>query len=303
MMPFGRAEARAAGISSHTLTGPDFVRLFHGRYVSAAAKLTPLLYARAALGVSGSDAHASHFTAARIWGGCVPDQPNTHVSSPRGGTRCERRGVKTHDLNASAQVVRFRGIRVSTPEQCLLDLATELSLVDLVVFGDSLVKAKRTTVARLGDAAARWSGPGAVLARRAASFVRKGVDSPMESRLRMLIVLAGLPEPQVNLILHNSSGDWVMRFDLSYPELKLIIEYDGRQHAEDTKQWGRDVDRREVLDRAHWRLVVVRADGIYVDPQRTLIRIVDAIRDCGGSVPTRLKNEWRQHFPGRPAAA
>jgi len=47
--------------------------------------------------------------------------------------------------------------------------------------------------------------------------VRIGVDSPLETRLRLLIVLAGLPEPKVNHQLRDQHGDVVMRFDLSYP--------------------------------------------------------------------------------------
>ena len=89
----------------------------------------------------------------------------------------------------------------------------------------------------LRDAALAWHGRGAKLARRAARFVRDGVDSAMETRLRMLLVLAGLPAPEVNFILHHPDGSWWMRFDMCYPALKLIIEHDGRQHAEDSRQW------------------------------------------------------------------
>ena len=48
-----------------------------------------------------------------------------------------------------------------------------------------------------------------------------------------------------------------MRFDLCYPSLKLIIEYDGRRHAEDSDQWLHDLKRREALDRMGWRILVV----------------------------------------------
>ena len=52
----------------------------------------------------------------------------------------------------------------------------------------------------LDQAAATWSGRGAKFAvEGAARYVRNGVDSVHETRLRMLLVLAGLPEPTVNL--------------------------------------------------------------------------------------------------------
>ena len=66
----------------------------------------------------------------------------------------------------------------------------------------------------------------------------------METRLRLLVVLAGLPEPVVNHVLRDENGGWTYRFDLSWPQVKLALEYDGRQHAEDSRQWVRDVRRR-----------------------------------------------------------
>ena len=127
---------------------------------------------------------------------------------------------------------------MSGPLQTFLDLAgAGLDLVDLVVLAESLVAAQRFQPADLVDAAQSWLGHGAKRARLAGRYVRAGVDSPQETRLRMLLVLAGLPEPVINLILRWPDGSWRMRLDLSYPELQLIVEYDGRQHAENTLQW------------------------------------------------------------------
>jgi REase_MTES_1575 len=197
--------------------------------------------------------------------------------------------------------VVHQGVSVTSPGQTFLDLASCLNLVDLVIFGDSLVRAKRTTSQELIDSSDAWTGSGARLARRAARLVRANVDSPMETRLRLLIVLAGLPEPEINVILRNREGDWVLRFDLCYRDLKLAIEYDGRQHALDDKQWAKDIERRELLDRLGWRLIVVRAHDVYAEPERTLNRIADAMRACGApTVRRRFKEEWRHYFPGQP---
>jgi hypothetical protein len=119
----------------------------------------------------------------------------------------------------------------------------------LVVVADGLIKAGQTSPERLIAAAAHWSSRGCRVARRAASLARQGVDSPQETRLRLLLVLAGLPEPRVNLIIRGQDGSWRRRYDLAYEYLRLIIEYDGRQHAEDTQQWLTDIFRREELDR------------------------------------------------------
>ncbi|HEX8510522.1 MAG TPA: DUF559 domain-containing protein [Propionibacteriaceae bacterium] len=193
------------------------------------------------------------------------------------------------------------GILVSSPMQAFLELAAAgVPLVDLVVAGDSLVKAANALPQQFIDAAASWRGRNARRARRAARLVRVGVDSAMETRLRLLIVLSGLPEPEVNIIIRDDQGNWALRFDMCYPDLRLIVEYDGRQHAESEEQWGRDIDRREQLDRMGWRLLVVRANGIYGHPEQTLRKVQQALRECGAvRVPGRLRPEWMRHFPAR----
>ncbi len=285
------------------LRGPGFRRLFFDLHVAGCVPVTARLRATAALKISLAGSHASHFTAAEIWSLAPPQQPLTHVSVPPDGAHPQRTGIKVHDAPATADVVELDGLRVSSPVQAFLELVGRVGLVELVVIGDRLVRRRYATPQRLLRAALSWRGPGARLARRAARLVRAGVDSPMESRLRMLLVLAGLPEPKVNLILRDRSGDWRFRLDLSYPDVKLVVEYDGRQHAEDSEQWGRDLTRREFFDRWGWRLIVVRADGIYNDPERTLQRVATALRERGATaIPRRFSSEWRQHFPGQATA-
>jgi hypothetical protein len=208
--------------------------------------------------------------------------------------------VGSHAISRGAEVVTFAGLRISSPAQTFIDLATELSLVELVVLGDSLVRRGRTTPRQLIEAAIAFKGKGCRAARRAARLVRAGVDSPMETRLRLLMVFAGLPEPVVNHMVYDANGVLSKRFDLSYPELRLIIEYDGRHHAESQQQWDRDIERREELDSEEWRLIVIQANGIYVEPRHTLERIVDAMRARGArGLPRKLSHEWERHFPGR----
>lgn len=297
--PFSRADARAAGIGLKTLLSSRFHKVFYDCYVSSAVPLSTRLRAKAALGISPPGSFVSHATAARIWGGIVSETSDVHVTVPPTAVRSSRQGVKAHAGVIGAAVTRFRSLAISTPEQTFLDLATCLDLVALVVVGDSLIRAGRTTAAALRDAALAWRGRGAKLARRAARYVRDGVDSAMETRLRMLIVLAGLPAPQVNFILRHPDGSWWMRFDLCYPSLKLIIEYDGRQHAEEEDQWLHDLKRREALDRMGWRIVVVTRRDYYDTPEEVLRRVRDALIDRGMvGVRRRFKTEWMRHIIG-----
>jgi hypothetical protein len=177
-------------------------------------------------------------------------------------------------------------------------LAGRLDLVDLVVLGDAMVKVLGILPATLVRYCETSDRQHAWRAHRAALLVREGVDSPMESRLRMLLVLAGLPEPTVNYREYDEHGNVIRRYDLSYPQLKLIIEYDGRQHAESEQQWDHDIDRREDLDDDGWRILIVRSKDIYRRPSRTIERVRRQLVARGWPDKIVVRPDWREHFPG-----
>jgi hypothetical protein len=296
--PFTRADARAAGITMRELIGRRYQKIFYNLYVGADVSVTPQVRARGALRLAGSNSYISRHTAAELWGLPVPHDDHTHITVPEHGERLRRQGIKSHLGQAAASRSLRIGIPLSTPEQTFIDLAAiGMNLVDLVVLGDAMLKAELTTIPTLIAGIEAWQGYGTRLALRAARLVREGVDSPMETRLRLLIVLAGLPEPTVNVIVRGEDGSWRMRFDLCYVQQRLIVEYDGRRHADNPEQWERDIYRREDLDRMGYRLLIVTSRGIYKEPHRTLERVRAALRRSGVRVPSRFKNEWRRHFP------
>jgi Protein of unknown function (DUF559) len=296
--PFTRADARTAGITAKDLISSRYQKVFYNLYVSADVVLTPQVRARAALRLASLDSYASHHTAAELWGLPAPLDDHTHITVTEHGERLRRQGVKSHLGQIDAHRTLRTGIPVSTPEQTFIDLAAiGVKLVDLVVLGDAMLKAKLTTIPTLMETIEAWHGYGTRLALRAAQLMREGVDSPMETRLRLLIVLAGLPEPTTNVMLRGEDGSWRMRFDLCYMNQRLIVEYDGRQHADSPQQWERDIYRRGELDRMDYRLLIVTSSGIYNEPNRTLERVREALRERGVRVPSRFKNEWRRHFP------
>jgi hypothetical protein len=299
--PFSRADARAAGITLSALLGPRYHKVIYDRYVVASVPITTRLRAEAAVLASAPNTYVSHFTAATLWGGIVPHVPDVHISGPDQTHRCRRGEVKAHTSDGKPLPIRHQGLPISSPVQTFLDLAgVGLSMVDLVVLGDSLVKAGRISPEQLVQAAADATGRGAKLARRSASYVRKGVDSAMESRLRMLIVLAGLPEPDVNVIFRKADGGWLVRLDLYYAAYRLLVEYDGRQHADDTRQWHRDITRRETLDAMNIRLLIVTKDDFYQTPEQVLVRVRNALIDRGAKdIRRSFRSEWRAYFAAR----
>lgn len=296
--PFSRRSALASGLRPSQLRARRFRQLYRGVYVAAGAHLSLVGQCRAALLALPRGAVISRFTAAELWGGIVPARSRLTVTLPFGSSARHPAFEVTRARRMPPQR-RHKGLPVTTPERTFLDLAAVLDLVDLVVLGDSLVRCGVTTPRKLVAAAREFRGARTALARRAAGLVREGVDSAMETRVRLMIVLAGLPEPVVNHILRDEQGAWVHRLDLSYPELRIAIEYDGRQHAESSEQWVRDVGRREDFDNLGWRMLVLLSADVFVTPAATLERICRLLTERQG--PTQVTStEWEAHFPGRP---
>lgn len=301
--PLSRAAAREAGIPLSELLGPEYQKLFHDSYLPAGVLVTDLVRQQAALATGGDGAFVSHHSAARSYGGVVPDDPDVHISVRERVRRTTRQGIHPHLANPRARVIEHGGVLKSSPAQCVLDLATDLGLVDLVVLADSLVQAGAATPEELIDAADRWTAPGARLARRATRLVRVGAESPMETRQRLLVVLAGLPEPVLQHPVILDGGTRTLRLDMAWPAFRVASEYEGRHHAESPTQWGRDIGRRESLDALRWRLVLNRAPDVYQTPDRTLDRLVAALVAQGAKRIAVSSQEWRRHFPVRHRVA
>jgi hypothetical protein len=297
--PFRRADAIAAGVEARLLRGPRFRTLFRGVLVDASVPLTPELWLQAALVPFHPTAFASHASAARVHRLPIPTLPDEHVTVVDPDHRRHRAGIRCHVVR-SARVRTVRGIRVSDYAQTFVELAEQLALVDLVVVGDHLVRKGRLTPEELMTYCADSKLRGAPLARKASAYVRHDVDSPMETRLRMLIVLGGLPEPKINLVVRDEAGHPVRRYDLWYEKSKTLVEYDGRQHIEREANWEADLDRREEIDDTDARILVITGKGVYAHPEATLRKLQRVLRARGEpGVPTRLSDAWRPHFPGR----
>jgi very-short-patch-repair endonuclease len=297
--PFTRADALAAGISPSMLKGSRFRRLFRGVYIDARVPPHPQQRIEAALLLHPAGAFASHASAARLYGVPLPLLPDEHVTVLAAADRRPRPGLRSHLAPPDPGVADLRGLRVSAAAQMFVAVASLLELVDLVVVGDALVRLRRVGPDELRAFCGTSSLPGARQAGRAASSVRARVDSPMESRLRMLIVLAGLPEPAVDFRIHDRFGRVLYRFDLSYPGLKIVVEYDGRQHRADPDQWDHDTDRKDWFDPEGWLHVPVFSRGVYRDPDKTIRRVEAALRSRGAVLPRRLADDWRPFFPQR----
>ena len=91
--------------------------------------------------------------------------------------------------------------------------------------------------------------------------------------LRLAIVAAGLPEPAIGHPV-PVAGDVVLHPDLSYPQQRVAIEYEGDKHRKDKKRWRKDLRRVALLEEAGWRVIRATDDDI-ADPTN-IVRMVRA---------------------------
>ena len=120
----------------------------------------------------------------------------------------------------------------------------------------------------------RASDRGIAAMRRALPHAEPATESPMETRLRMLLVLAGLPRPLAQVTLTDEHGGFLGRPDLYYPKHRLGLEYDGETHHHSLVD---DNRRQNRLATAGVRLLRFTAADLYANPDG-IVRQVRALR-------------------------
>ena len=150
-------------------------------------------------------------------------------------------------------------------------------LADLVAAGDRLLAGRPgMRVDVRNQLSLRPGGRGTAVAERAVVLLDGRAESPQESRLRVLMHLAGLPDPVAQHEVRDRCGRLVARLDLAYPSARLAVEYDGDHHR-DRGQWRQDLVRRERLEAQGWRVVVVVGADLLGDPASVVARVRAAL--------------------------
>jgi very-short-patch-repair endonuclease len=285
--PFTYADARASGITRARLRGHALRSPFTGVRVAMTVMSDVVAQCTALLLVLPPGAVFCHVTALRLLGIDLPiglgGDERLHVQIPESCTWVRRPGVGTHSRSsADVPVRRVAGLPVMAPELVWIQLATVLEPRELVVLGDALVRRKdphvRLSTLRRTVADLPKGTRGIARLRSALEQVRACTDSCMESRARWVLVDAGLPCPAVNVAARDSTGRFLALPDLSYPELRIAIEYDGDIHRIDTATWRRDIRRRQALEAAGWRVITCTASDVLRNPERLVAWVRAAIR-------------------------
>jgi len=196
------------------------------------------------------------------------------IAVSRGQTRVRRQGMIARRLDVAAgEIVDIGGIRCSSPARTWAELAESLSVAELTAITDRLLWRRHPLVSRedLEQVHRRLlGGRGSPVRRRSLDLASDRSESPRESELRVLLVMAGLPTPECNVEIF-AGRRFVARVDMLYRAARLIIEYDGDYHR-DPHQWSRDQVRRAELESLGYRVTVVTARD-FDDTEALLARI------------------------------
>lgn len=269
----GSDVVRRGLLTSKQLRSAAWHRLRQDVYADAALDVTHRLLVSAVGLVLPAHAGFTGLSAAVLWS--VPEVAGpadpVEVLLPAGLRWHPGAGVRVHRTSGPvrwAQVGRWR---------CTDRVATAVGLArrgpedDAVVLLDRLLTGGMVRLDDVREAVAELPrGRGSAQARRVAELAVEFAESPQETRLRLVVVRAGLPPPVPQFRVFDDEG-FVARVDLAYPELRIALEYDGLWHAE-RRAFLDDRRRLNRLVAAGWLVVHVTFDDLR-HPDRLLARI------------------------------
>ena len=164
------------------------------------------------------------------------------------------------------EVVTRQGLAATSMLRTIRDLCPRLSLTEAVAITDMALHAGKVDRQDLVAAAAAPTAGVRVL-RQVLEHAEPAAESPMETRLRMLLVLAGLPRPEAQVAVRDRLLRVIGRPDLYYRDERLGLEYDGGTHRDTLVEDNRRQNR--LLD-AGVRLLRFTAGDIFDTPDHVI---------------------------------
>lgn len=277
--PFTYAEARAVGLTDSSLRKSSWRQLFRGVWAHVDLvdnRETRLAAARLVIPPHGV---LCGLTAAWIYQADVrrQDDLDVHVGFPEGKRIRNQPGlVVSQETLKASDVWTISGVAVTSPVRTAYDCLRLLRGRERLVVADALTHLGVTTVEELRRYfATQRRMRNLRIAERLLDDIEPKSESPMETRLRLVLIEGGLPRPEAQWEIKNSAGVVKWRLDLAYPDVKVAIEYDGAWHWKQR----RDDDRRRAALRAlGWDVHVFDSDEVYGNPDRVVSEVRAAIR-------------------------
>ena len=270
-----RAQLLARGLSADVIG--DAVRagrlrpLHRGVYAVGHVQLRREGTWMAALLACGEGSVLSHQSAAALWrigdGGV---DPIDLIVAGDGGRK--RRGIKTRRQVLAADEILVRdGLRVTTPERTLVDLAAAWDGRTLRKLVERAQDARRFNPAAIERVAARrphHRGTAALLAL--ATLLGPDADRAASELERLFLKLcrrARVPPPLVNELIGGRRRDFV------WPDVRLVIETDGYAYHSSRRAFRRDRQRDRELTALGWRPARFTFEEVVLEPRLVVAEI------------------------------
>jgi very-short-patch-repair endonuclease len=277
--PFTLDEGLAAGLTPSALSRRPWLRIGSRLYCLESTRTDPWRILSTLSQLLPLDAVFAGLTGAWMHGlDFKPTDPVYVVVPPGSGLR-SRLGLRVRRcVLPPGDVVEVRDLRVTTIHRTLRDLCLRLPPVEGLVALDMAIALRRTDVTALRCYVESAKGlPGAPRMRSLVDLAAPA-ESPMETRLRWLLLERGLPMPGVQVDLHDRDGRFVGRADLYYPEARLVIEFDGGMHRDKLVT---DDQRQNALVSAGYVVLRFTSVDVYQRPEAIESLVRQAI---GGKV-------------------
>jgi very-short-patch-repair endonuclease len=203
------------------------------------------------------------------------DDP-VEVIQPPGARLRSRQEIHVRRVRlVPGEVVRTPLGYATSPARTVFDLARQGNLLEDVAWVDGLL---RVTEISTDDARALVPTHPGVRGLRALDRVLDLCDpraeSPRESKLRVILVTAGLPKPECQVVVRDATGRFVARLDLAWPHQRIGVEYDGAHHR-GAAQHSKDLFRHNRLRACGW--TVIQVDAALFANENALIQMVSTV--------------------------
>lgn len=277
--PFVGSEALAAGMLTRHRLASRYTAVFRDVYFPRGHAVSPAEKAVAAWLWSRRTTTVVCLSAAALHGAkwIDRDAPAELVHTSRHKTPGI---VLRSDRLPDDEVCRIAGIPATTPARTVFDLGRQGAAVHV----DAVLAATGATVTEVAALVGRHRGArGLVQLLTVLGRADGGAESPQETRLRLVLVDAGLPKPTTQI--HVWDGRYfIARLDMGWERWRVGVGYDGTQHWTDARQRSRDIDRIAELDALGWRIVRVSADMLRHRPRTITDRVWAALHAAGWRV-------------------
>lgn len=245
-----------------------------GVYAIGHRKLTLKGYWMAAVLACGPDALLSHRFALAVWEVQTAESGLIHVTLPWGLQKPGPKGVRVHLARGllDIDVAVVDGIPVTSLARSVLDHASVATVQRTRAVLEKIERMGRLIGRELDDVLDRNPNHRGTKRVRAALSEIEGpapwTQSELEDRFLALIRAAGLPEPELNVLVEGELVDALWR------DQKLVVEVDGWGYHRSREQFETDRRRDAKLQVAGYRVIRLTQQRIDTEPRAVAAQLL-----------------------------